>query len=139
MPLVSSPITACRPFPANESRWVAPRRIAPRTGQSGSAAHSRDQWGDQAGARLQAVVEQLQNHCRARPDFPLLTFERLQSERLLGPVELDFLKDRRVTFTPFAGSDSDDKLVILVALRKGYFTEAGILTETKGDICKVPE
>ena len=98
-----------------------------------------DQWADQAEVHLQSTVEQLQKHCRARPDFPPLTLESIQSERLLGSVELDFLKDRRVTFTPFAGSDSDEKIVIRVELQRGNWTEAGVLTETKGDIAKLPQ
>jgi type II secretory pathway pseudopilin PulG len=98
-----------------------------------------DQWADRAAVHLQATVEQLQTHCRARPDFPLLTLERLQSERLLGSAELDFLKDRRVTFTPFAGSDSDEKIVIRVELQRGYLTEPGVLTETKGDLARLPQ
>ncbi len=98
-----------------------------------------DQWADQAEVHLQATVKQLQKHCRARPDFPPLTLDRLQSERLLGSAELAFLKDSRVTFVPFGGSDPDEKVVIRVELRKGYLTEAGVLAETKGEIARLPE
>jgi prepilin-type N-terminal cleavage/methylation domain-containing protein len=98
-----------------------------------------DQWANRAEIHLQETVEQLQKHCRARPDFPPLTLERIQSEKLLGSAELDFLKDRRVTFTPFAGLDSDDMIVIRVELQRGNWTEAGVLTRTKGDMAKLPQ
>jgi hypothetical protein len=51
-------------------------------------------------------------------------------------TQQSFLRDRRVTFFPFAGSDPDDKIVILVRLESGFLTEAGTLTDTKGAITK---
>jgi hypothetical protein len=43
-----------------------------------------------------------------------------------------------VTFVPFAGSDSDDKIVIRVQLKHGFWTEGIELTERKEAITHVP-
>ena len=98
-----------------------------------------DQWADVSSARLQSTVEQLQKHFQGRPNFPLVTLERIEREHLVSSIELDFLKDRRVRFVPFSAFDPDEKIFIRVSLDRGYLTEAGMLTESKGRITKLPE
>jgi prepilin-type N-terminal cleavage/methylation domain-containing protein len=98
-----------------------------------------DQWGEKSMVRLHSTVEQLQKHFRGKQEFPPVTLEKIQAEHLVGSLELDFLKDRRVTFIPFAGSDSEKKVVIRVELQRGYFTEEGIETATKGSITSLPK
>ena len=94
------------------------------------------QWAEDAGARLESTVQQLQKHFRGLDDFPLVTLDQLENQGMLGPYEIRFLKDRRVTFHPFAGSDPDDQVVILVRIEPGFLTEAGVLIETKERITK---
>ena len=98
-----------------------------------------DKWGEDSTVRLRATVEQLQKHFRGRQDFPSVTLEAIEAGRLVGPAELDFLKDHRVTFIPFAGADPDEQIVIRVEVERGFLTEAGQQTTTKGDITKLPE
>ena len=69
----------------------------------------------------------------ARRGFTLL------ESLLVGPAQLRFLKDGRVTFVPFAGAGPDELVVILVRLDPGILTDAGLLTETKGAITAPPE
>jgi hypothetical protein len=63
----------------------------------------------------------------------------LEVGNLLDSSLLRFLKDRRVTFFPFAGADPDEQVVIRVRLEPGFLVEAGHLTATKGEITKLPE
>lgn len=98
-----------------------------------------DQWSNRASEELRLVVQQLRSQFRGREDFPAVTLERMASENLVGAAQLSFLRDRRVTFAPFAGSDADDKVVICVVLEAGFFDDGGVLTETKGAIANPPE
>lgn len=99
-----------------------------------------DKWAADAEIHLQATVEQLQQHFQGKADFAPVTLERIETEHLVGPLELNFLKDPRVTFTPFAGAESDEKVVIRVVLERGYLTDPGQETEkTKGEITQLPK
>jgi hypothetical protein len=89
--------------------------------------------------QLRTTVRQLRTHFQGKQTFPLVTLQDIETRGLLGPFQLDFLKDRRVTFIPFAGSDPDEQVVISVQLEKGFLTDGGVLTETKGRITKLPE
>jgi prepilin-type N-terminal cleavage/methylation domain-containing protein len=95
-------------------------------------------WANEADAQLNLTVEQLQRHYQGKPSFPLVTLPDLEVRGLLGPVQIEFLKDSRVTFTPFCSADPDDKIVINVQLEKGFITNPGVLVATKGWITKVP-
>ena len=100
-------------------------------------------WAESAQVQLQAIVHQLRAHFRGRQDFPSVTLEQLEAGHLLDSSMLSFLKDRRVSFIPFSGSDPDDQVVILVKIESGFltkfFTDTGFLTETKGSLTKPPE
>jgi len=93
-----------------------------------------DEWGNKAEVRLQATVDQLRKHFAGQQQFPPVTLETIQAGHLVGSFELDFLKDRRVTFVPFAASDPDEKVVISVAVERGFFTDPSTETATKGSI-----
>ncbi len=73
-----------------------------------------DQWADQCEARLPDAVAQLRKHLEGQPSFGLVTLERIETNHWVGPLEAQFLRDRRVTFTPFTDSDPDDKIVVCV-------------------------
>lgn len=94
------------------------------------------QWAQDSQEELHRTVQELRAHFRGMRDFPTITLEVIAAGHLLEPSQLCFLKDRRVTFFPFAGADPDDKVVILVKIEPGFLTEAGFLTETKGAITK---
>jgi len=93
-------------------------------------------WANEAPVQLRLTVAQLQTHFQGKPTFPPVTLPYLETNGLLAPAQIRFLKDRRVTFIPFAGSDPDEKVVISVQLEKGFLTEGGVLIETKGQITK---
>lgn len=98
-----------------------------------------DKWAADAEIRLQATVEQLQQHLQGKVDFAPVTLGRIEAEHMVGPLELKFLKDSRVTFTPFAGADPEEKVVIQVELQRGHWTDPGQATETKGAIVQLPK
>ncbi len=98
-----------------------------------------DQWGELSYTRLDAAVEQLRRHLAGQPGFGVVTLERIETNRWVGPFEADFLRDRRVTFVPFADSDPDEKVVIRVQVDRGYWTDAEIRTRQKGDLTRLPQ
>lgn len=98
-----------------------------------------DQWAEKAQIHLDAATVQLNQRFAGKKSFPAVTLQRIEAEKWVGPSELEFLKDRRVTFLPFAGSDPDDKFVIIVELKRGFWTEARLLTTTKGELTRLPE
>jgi prepilin-type N-terminal cleavage/methylation domain-containing protein len=97
-----------------------------------------DQWSDQAENLLHRTVHHLNQYFQGMDNFPLVTLDFIEAKGLLKPDELSFLKDRRVTFIPFAGSDPDNQVVIAVQLKHGFWTEAGEITESKQAITRVP-
>jgi len=96
-------------------------------------------WGHEAPVLLDSTVRQLKQHFQGKTGFPPVTLRALETAGLLEPSQCRFLKDRRVTYYPFAGADPDGQVVIEVRLERGFLTEAGELTATKGDITKPPE
>jgi prepilin-type N-terminal cleavage/methylation domain-containing protein len=97
-----------------------------------------DKWYDEATNRMAETVSQLNQHFQGLNDFPTMTLEKIEGLGLLKPAELQFLKDRRVRFYPFAGNDPDDKVVIQVHLKRGFWTEGSELIERKEAITRVP-
>jgi hypothetical protein len=98
-----------------------------------------DQWYDQASNLLRETVNELNQRFQGLDSFPLVTLERIEAQGLLKPRELRFLKDPRVTFVPFTGSDPGDKIVIQVQLKRGFWTEGSELIERKEAITHVPK
>jgi prepilin-type N-terminal cleavage/methylation domain-containing protein len=98
-----------------------------------------DKWYDQASNLLPETVSELNQRFQGLDDFPLVTLDRIEAEGILKPRHLQFLKDRRVTFVPFAGSDPGDKIVIYVQLKRGFWTEGNQLMEQKEAITRVPK
>ena len=96
-------------------------------------------WGNEAPVLLDSTVSQLKKHFQGKTGFPPVTLKALETADLLEPSQLRFLKDRRVTYYPFAGNNPDGQIVIEVRLERGFLVEAGWLTATKGDITKLPE
>jgi prepilin-type N-terminal cleavage/methylation domain-containing protein len=96
-------------------------------------------WGHEAPLLLDSTVSQLKKHFQGKTGFPPVTLRALETAGLLEPSQVRFLKDRRVTYVPFAGDDPDEQIVILARLERGFLTEPGELTATKGDITKPPQ
>jgi len=95
-----------------------------------------DQWAEQAGVTLESIVNKLQKNYQGKPTFPPVTLADLETSGILNPAQIRFLKDPRVTFTPFTGADSEDKVVVSVQLEAGFWNGGGALTATKGQITK---
>ena len=98
-----------------------------------------DQWYDQASNLLAETVGELNQRFQGLDRFPLVTLERIEAEGFLKPRQIQFLKDRRVTFLPFTGSDPGDKIVIHVELKRGFWTEETELIERKEAITRAPQ
>lgn len=98
-----------------------------------------DQWGERSSTRLHDAVEQLRKHLAGQSAFGIVTLERIETSRWVGPLEADFLRDRRVTFIPFADSDPDEKVVIRVQVDRGYWTDAEVRTLRKADLTSPPQ
>jgi prepilin-type N-terminal cleavage/methylation domain-containing protein len=97
------------------------------------------QWAQDSRVQLDRVVTRLQSHFQGKTNFPSITLEFMESQAWFEPAQLQFLKDRRVTFTPFAGSDPTGKVIIQVKIEPGFLTDADVLTVTKEDITKIPQ
>ena len=97
------------------------------------------EWGDQAPRLLNSTVQRLRTQFQGKKDFPVVTLAALEEGGLLDPSHQRFLRDRRVTFYPFAGSDPDAAVVVLVRIESGFLTEAGQLAATKGEIARPAE
>jgi prepilin-type N-terminal cleavage/methylation domain-containing protein len=98
-----------------------------------------DQWSDQASNLLAETVSQLNQRFQGLDSFPPVTIEQIEAQSLLKRAELLFLKDPRVTFVPFAGSDPGDKIVIQVQIKRGFWTEGNELIERKEAITRSPK
>jgi len=95
-------------------------------------------WANDAEVQLDLTVEQLQRHYRGKSAFPPVTLAELEARNLLGPFQIEFLKDPRVEFSPFSSADADEKIIIRVKLAEGFPSNGGVLTATKGLITRVP-
>jgi len=84
-------------------------------------------WGHEAPVLLDSTVSQLKKHFQGKTGFPPVTLTSLETAGLLEPSQLRFLKDRRVTFVPFAGDHPDDQIVIEVRLERGFLRDRGEL------------
>jgi prepilin-type N-terminal cleavage/methylation domain-containing protein len=98
-----------------------------------------DKWSEDASVLLDATVKSLNQHFQGQARLGLVTLQRIEAEGLLKPAELQFLKDRRVTFFSFNDADPGDKVVILVQLKRGFWTERSALTELKDALVRGPE
>jgi prepilin-type N-terminal cleavage/methylation domain-containing protein len=97
-----------------------------------------DKWAEDAQTRLSETIHQLNQHFQGAETFPLVTLDWIESQGLLKSAELQFLKDPRVTFVPFAGSDPSEKIVIAVQLKRGFWNDSTVLTERKEAVTHMP-
>lgn len=86
---------------------------------------------DTAERQTNLVVEELRRFLGVRENYPLLTLDGLAGTGALGPEQVRFLRDKRVTFTPFSGADPDETVIISVQLESGFLTSSGAITVTK--------
>lgn len=89
------------------------------------------QWADIAERQTNLVVEELRRFLGDRVNYPLLTLDGLEGTGALGLEQVRFLRDKRVTFTPFSGADPDETIIISVQLESGFLTSAGAITVAK--------
>jgi prepilin-type N-terminal cleavage/methylation domain-containing protein len=74
-------------------------------------------WNHAAEQRVEAIRTQVAPQLRGRDDYPAVTLEALSA--MVGTKEQAFLRDERVTFSPFDPGTDDDRVVLEVSLRPG--------------------
>ena len=97
------------------------------------------QWADKARFMTGEISARLNSIFAGQTSFPLVTLDQLEQDNVLTTSQAGFLRDSRVRMTPFAGNDPDTLVVIHVTLKRGFLTDAGALTVTKGEITAVPK
>lgn len=97
------------------------------------------QWADKAGFMTGEITARLNRVFAGQKEFSRVTLEKLEKDNLLTASQIRFLRDKRVQFYPFAGSDADGTVVIDVALKRGFLTDGGSITVTKGEITAEPK
>ena len=96
------------------------------------------QWADRAGYMTGEITTRLNQVFAGQTEFTRVTLPMLEADQVLTPSHIRFLRDNRVTFHPFAGSDPGEMVVIQVALKSGFLTPGGALLVTKEEITRVP-
>lgn len=97
------------------------------------------QWADHASAQTEAIRSQLHKILGGQKEFAQLSLGTLESTGWISAAQSRFLRDRRVHFTPFAGSDPDTLPVIVVEIKPGFLTSEGAITVTKGELTASPD
>lgn len=94
------------------------------------------QWGDRAQHQTAQIREQLHKVLAGQKEFDRLTLETLTAANWISSEQVRFLKDSRVKFTPFTGTDPDALKVIEVQIKAGFLTGREVLVVTKFDLTK---
>jgi prepilin-type N-terminal cleavage/methylation domain-containing protein len=94
------------------------------------------QWNNQAEIQFYKTAAQLRSHFQGKTKFPEVTLQQLETNNIVNSTQIEFLKDPNVTFSPFSGTDPNDKVIIRVQLKRGFLSDGGTLEETKGRITK---
>lgn len=81
------------------------------------------EWANKAYRELERVVTSLQAHYQVGAEADRLSIQELYERAIIDLEELNFLTDRRVTFTPFASADPDDEVVIEVHIPRSFLTD----------------
>ncbi len=91
-------------------------------------------WAEKANVRMNDIRDRLRKKYQGQSDFPTVTLGQLEADGVLLTSEMIFLHDKRVVFTPFGGADSPKLVVVSVRIAPGFFTDAGTLELTQGEI-----
>ena len=91
-------------------------------------------WADKAQIQVNDIRDRLRKKYQGETDFPTVTLGQLEADGILLPSEIVFLHDKRVVFTPFGGADPTKLVVVAVRIAPGFFTDAGTLELTQGEI-----
>ncbi len=97
------------------------------------------QWNNRAEALTGEISDRLRAVFAGQKEFRRVTLAELERDGVIFKSQAGFLRDSRVTFTPFAGNDPDDLVVIVVRLKPGFLGGGGILTVSKDDVTHEPK
>ena len=92
------------------------------------------QWADQATRHTGAIRQQLHKVLVGQKQFSRLTIEAMESSGWISAAQGRFLRDRRVHFTPFSGTDAEELPVIVVDIQSGLLTSSETLAIKKGEL-----
>ena len=94
------------------------------------------QWNDRAHALTGEITDRLYGVFVGQKEFQRVTLADLERDGLVTTAQARFLRDDRVRFTPFAGSDPDDLPVIQVTFKPAFLDPGGTVQVTKGDLTR---
>jgi prepilin-type N-terminal cleavage/methylation domain-containing protein len=94
------------------------------------------QWNDRAHSLTSEITDRLYGVFVGQKEFPRVTLADLEKDGLVTAAQAKFLRDDRVRFTPFAGSDPDDLPVIQVTFKPAFLDPGGTVQVTKGDLTR---
>lgn len=97
------------------------------------------QWNNRAEVLTGEITERLRAVFAGQKEFRRVTLADLERDGVIFSSHARFLRDSRVTFTPFAGSDPDELPVIQVRLQPGFLGGSGILMVDKGALTQDPK
>lgn len=97
------------------------------------------QWNNRAEALTGEITDRLRKVFAGQKEFRRVALEDLERDGVLLASQVRFLRDPRVTFTPFAGSDPDEFPVITVRLKPGFLEPGGTLSVVKGELTREPQ
>ncbi len=92
------------------------------------------QWNNRAHALTADITDRLHAIFVGQTTFTRVTLADLERDGLVTTSQARFLKEDRVRFSPFSGSDPDGLAVIEVELKPGFLESGGLIRVTKGNI-----
>ncbi len=94
------------------------------------------QWNDRAHALTGEITDRLHGVFVGQKKFQRVTLADLERDGLVTTAQARFLRDDRVRFTAFAGSDPDELPVIQVTFKPAFLDPGGTVQVTKGDLTR---
>jgi prepilin-type N-terminal cleavage/methylation domain-containing protein len=94
------------------------------------------QWNDRAHALTGEITDRLHGVFVGQKEFQRVTLADLERDGLVTTAQARFLRDDRVRFTAFAGSDPDELPVIQVTFKPAFLDPGGTVQVTKGDLTR---
>lgn len=94
------------------------------------------QWNNRAVSLTGEIADRLYGLFVGQTAFNRVTLADLERDGLVTTTQARFLKEDRVRFSPFSGSDPDELAVIEVMLKQGFLESGGLIQVTKGQITR---
>lgn len=97
------------------------------------------QWNNRAEVLTGEITDRLRTVFAGQKEFRRVNLTDLERDGVLLGSQVRFLRDPRVTFNPFAGTDPDELPVIQVRLKPGFLDSGGSLVVDKGELTREPK